>query len=103
MAEKKNNLGKKYRKTLFITGGAGFIGSNYLNKFVRKYPNYLFVNIDCLTYAADLKNLSVSALPNYRFRKIDIRNLPRLEAVFKEFSPDGVINFSAESHVDFSI
>ncbi len=101
-AQKKNNS-RTYKKTLFITGGAGFIGSNYLNTFVPRYSEYFFVNIDCVTYAADLKNITVAGLPNYAFRKVDIRNVKKLEAVFAEFNPDGVIHFAAESHVDLSI
>lgn len=103
MATTKKTSTRKYTKTIFITGGAGFIGSNYLNKFVPHYKEYLFVNIDCLTYAADIKNVHVSSAPNYKFRKVDIRNVAKLETLFKEFAPDGVINFSAESHVDLSI
>ncbi len=94
----------KFKKTIFVTGGAGFIGSNYLNMFVPKRPNELFVNIDVLTYAANPENLStVAKLPNYAFEKIDIRDEKALEKVFKKYKPDGVIHFAAESHVDHSI
>lgn len=90
-------------KTFLVTGGAGFIGSNYLNKFVPKYPEFLFVNADALTYAGDLKNVHVFKAPNYVFEKIDIRALDQLEKVFKKYTPTGIIHFAAESHVDFSI
>ncbi len=90
-------------KTLLITGGAGFIGSNYLNKFVPQYPDYTFVNIDALTYAGNLKNIRVSDALNYIFEKADIRDRDALEEIFKKYSPAGIIHFAAESHVDFSI
>lgn len=90
-------------KTFLVTGGAGFIGSNYLNKFVPKYPEFLFVNADALTYAGDLKNVHVFKAPNYVFEKIDIRALDQLEKVFKKYTPTEIIHFAAESHVDFSI
>jgi dTDP-glucose 4,6-dehydratase len=91
------------KKIVLVTGGAGFIGSNYLNKFVPVYPDHIFVNIDALTYAGDLKNIRVSDAPNYVFEKADIRDRARLEEIFKKYAPDGVIHFAAESHVDFSI
>lgn len=92
-----------YKKTIIVTGGAGFIGSNYMNIVVPRYQEYLFVNIDCLTYAADLNNITVSSLPNYRFVNADIRDKAQLEEVFKKFTPTDVIHFAAESHVDNSI
>lgn len=93
----------KYKKIIFVTGGAGFIGSNYLNKYVSVYPDYLFVNLDALTYAGDLKNIIVSDRPNYLFEKIDISRKNDLERVFKKHNPTHIIHFAAETHVDFSI
>lgn len=92
-----------YSEIIFVTGGAGFIGSNYLNKHVPRYTKYLFVNIDALTYAADKKNIRISKLPNYVFKKIDIRDVPKLEKIFAAYRPTGIIHFAAESHVDMSI
>lgn len=91
------------RKILLITGGAGFIGSNYLNRFVLQYPDYTFVNIDALTYAGDLKNIRVSDATNYVFEKTDVRDAAGLEEIFKKYAPTDIIHFAAESHVDFSI
>ena len=93
----------KNKKTILVTGGAGFIGSNYLNKFVPKYKDYLFINVDILTYAANLDNLKIGSLDNYRFEKVDIRDIKNLERVFVKYNPTDIINFAAETHVDFSI
>jgi len=92
-----------YTKSILVTGGAGFIGSNYLNTIVPRYPNYRFINIDALTYAADLKNVTISDAPNYVFIQADIRDTAQLETTWKEYSPTDVIHFAAESHVDNSI
>ena len=93
----------QFKKTILVTGGLGFIGSNYLNKFVTKYPQYQFINADAVTYAANKKNVTVSDKPNYVFEKVDIRNLPALEKIFRKYHPTDIIHFAAESHVDISI
>jgi dTDP-glucose 4,6-dehydratase len=90
-------------KTMFVTGGAGFIGSNYLNQFVPQYPDTQFINIDCLTYAGNLKNVTVADASNYQFEAIDITDLGTLETLFVRYAPTGVIHFAAESNVDKSI
>jgi dTDP-glucose 4,6-dehydratase len=92
------------KKTLFITGGAGFIGSHVVRLFVTKYPNYQIVNLDKLTYAGNLANLKdVENLPNYKFEKVDIVNGDAIQALFEKYQPFGVIHLAAESHVDRSI
>ncbi len=91
-------------KTIFITGGAGFIGSHVVRLFVTKYPDYKIVNIDALTYAGNLDNLSdIADAPNYSFEKIDITDFDAVRAVFEKHQPTGVIHLAAESHVDRSI
>jgi dTDP-glucose 4,6-dehydratase len=100
-AAEKNNL--KYKNIVLITGGCGFIGSNYLNRFVPKKPSTLFINLDVMTYAASKKNILVGKFANYIHKKIDIRNKKDLYQLFKILPPDGIIHFAAESHVDLSI
>jgi dTDP-glucose 4,6-dehydratase len=92
-----------YAKTILVTGGAGFIGSHYLNTMVPRYPNYQFINIDLLTYAADPSHIKVASAPNYHFIKADIRDRKALQEIFGKYAPTHVINFAAESHVDNSI
>lgn len=89
--------------TIFVTGGAGFIGSNFLNYAVQKYPDTRFVNIDTLTYAGNLENITVATLPNYVFERADICDSITLERLFQMYAPTGIINFAAESNVDKSI
>ena len=91
-------------KKLLITGGAGFIGSNFINYMLEKYSNYRIVNLDTLTYAGNLENLKeVENNLNYRFVKGCITNAVLLDQLFEEEKFDYVINFAAESHVDRSI
>ncbi len=87
-----------------ITGGAGFIGSHVVRLFVTKYPDYLIVNYDALTYAGNLNNLKdIEASPNYRFEKGDIQDEAAVKSLFEKYNFDGVIHLAAESHVDRSI
>ena len=89
---------------ILITGGAGFIGSNFIPYFLEKYPNYFLVNLDLLTYAGNLENLKeVENSKRYKFIKGDILNRELIEYLFSEYKFSGVVHFAAESHVDNSI
>ncbi|HDR8184629.1 TPA: dTDP-glucose 4,6-dehydratase [Bacillus thuringiensis] len=89
---------------VLVTGGAGFIGSNFVRYMVKKYPEYNLVNLDALTYAGNLENLKViEGLPNYKFVKGDIADREFINRLFEEEKFDYVLNFAAESHVDRSI
>ena len=91
-------------KSILVTGGAGFIGSNFIPYFVEKYSDYTIVNLDKLTYAGNLDNLKeMRHHPRYKFIKGDICDKILVEKTFKEFDIRGVIHFAAESHVDNSI
>ncbi len=87
-----------------ITGGAGFIGSNFVPYFCEKYPQYQIINVDKLTYAGNLDNLrECQNMPNYTFIEADICDAEKMEELFAEYDIRGVIHFAAESHVDNSI
>lgn len=89
---------------LLVTGGAGFIGSNFIIYILQKYPNYKIVNLDALTYAGNLDNLKeVANHPNYEFIKGNICDRELVEYLFVKYDFQGVIHFAAESHVDNSI
>lgn len=91
-------------KKLIITGGAGFIGSHVVRRFVNTYPSYHIINLDKLTYAGNLANLKdIEDKTNYRFVKGDITDAPFIDRLFAEEQPDAVIHLAAESHVDRSI
>ena len=91
-------------KTILITGGAGFIGSNFIPYFLEKYQNYKIINLDLLTYAGDLENLKeIESDERYKFIKGDICNRDLVEFIFTEYDIQGVIHFAAETHVDNSI
>ena len=91
-------------KTLLVTGGAGFIGSNFIRYMVRKENGYKIINLDKLTYAGNLENLKdVEDIKNYKFIKGDICDRDLVEDIFSNNKIDAVINFAAESHVDRSI
>lgn len=90
--------------TIIVTGGAGFIGSNFIFYMMEKYPEYRIICLDKLTYAGNLSTLApVIDEPNFRFVKMDICDRKAVYGLFEEEHPDIVVNFAAESHVDRSI
>lgn len=92
------------KRSILVTGGAGFIGSNFVPFFCRKYPDYLIINLDKLTYAGNLDNLKECAdFDNYVFVQGDICDKELVASLFAKYNISGVIHFAAESHVDNSI
>ena len=91
-------------KNILITGGAGFIGSHVVRRFVLQYPDYHIFNLDVLTYAGNLENLKdIQSYKNYTFLKGDISDQQFISSIFKKYKFDSVIHLAAESHVDRSI
>lgn len=91
-------------KKILVTGGAGFIGGNFVHYMLEKYDNYKIICIDALTYAGNMETLeSVISNPNFKFIKADISDRNEIFKIFEEEQPDIVVNFAAESHVDRSI
>ena len=92
------------KRTVLITGGAGFIGSHLVRYFVQNYPEYSIINLDALTYAGNLANLAdIQDKPNYTFVKADINDLDHITSIMQEHGVTDVIHCAAESHVDRSI
>ena len=91
-------------KVILITGGAGFIGSHVVRRFVNNYPGYRIINFDKLTYAGNLENIiDVKSQPNYRFIQGDICDFDHLSRIFQDQQVTDVLHLAAESHVDRSI
>lgn len=93
------------KKTIIVTWGAGFIGSNFLSKYILLFPDIKFVNIDALTYAGNIEKISPEARksPNYTFEQADICDIEDIRSIYRKYQPTDVIHFAAESHVDNSI
>ena len=93
-----------FKRSIIITGGAGFIGSHVVRRFVSKYPDYRIINVDKLTYAGNLANLrDIEYMSNYRLVKMDICDFEAFHPLMLEEKVDGIIHLAAESHVDRSI
>ena len=89
---------------VLVTGGAGFIGSNFVRYFLKKYPDCHVINYDLLTYAGNLSSIKdIEPLSNYTFIQGDIRDAEKIQAVMQEYKIDSIVHFAAESHVDRSI
>ena len=89
-------------KTIFVSGTAGFIASNFINYMVKKYPNYLFVSIDKIDYCSNIKNIDVLHEKNHRFIKGNLLNNELMNIIFEEYDFNIILHFAAQSHVDNS-
>lgn len=100
----ENGKSNTSSKIVLVTGGAGFIGSNFIRYLLKKYPDYNIINFDKLTYAGNLTSLTtIEEDPHYVFVRGDVSNAKDVKNVFEEFNPNFVVHFAAESHVDRSI
>ena len=100
----ENYINIDEHKIILVTGGAGFIGSNFIRYLTSKYPNFKVINFDKLTYAGNLNNLiTIEDNENYVFFKGDVADPKDVKTAFEQFGPDYVVHFAAESHVDKSI
>ena len=98
------NDGKFAPQAVLVTGGAGFIGSNFVRFLLANVPDTRVVNLDCLTYAGNLENLAdVAGDPRYAFARVDICDTAKVVEVCREYRVDSIVHFAAESHVDRSI
>lgn len=93
-----------FYKNILVTGGCGFIGSNFLNFMVRKYPLVNFYNVDCLMYCANINNVAIDVQnsTNYKFFNTRLQERDTILQILKTFNIDCVVNFAAQSHVDNS-
>ena len=97
-------LGGDNMRAILVTGGAGFIGSNFIRYFLRRNTGFVVINLDKLTYAGNLNNLKdIEYSPRYHFIKGDICNYELVNYILRRYKPEVIINFAAESHVDRSI
>ena len=87
---------------ILVTGGCGFIGSHFLNNMVIKYPQYNFINLDCMYYCANIKNIKISQFPNYKYIEGNLTSFDLVKYVLLENNIDIIIHFAAQSHVDNS-
>jgi len=100
----KHSFTRRHMDTILVTGGSGFIGSNFIRDQLARYPDQSIINVDKLTYAGNLENLAdVAQNPHYAFRRGDICDRAFIDGVFASAAVDAVVNFAAESHVDRSI